>query len=64
MKANDGNVLLDHVLIRDKVNSIPSLLSKFNDTFGIHELKKGYFPFLFNTPDHQIYVSDITDSYF
>ena len=31
-------------------------LSKFPSTFGLTELKKGYFPHLFNTSDHQDYV--------
>ena len=34
-------------------------LSAFPKTFGIKELKKGYFPHLFNTPEHQEYVGPI-----
>ncbi len=31
-------------------------LSKMPKTSGLSELKKGYFPHLFNTPDNQKYV--------
>jgi hypothetical protein len=31
-------------------------LSKMPKTFGLSELKKGYFPHLFNTPDNQKFV--------
>ena len=34
-------------------------LSAFPATFGLQELKKGYFPHSFNTPDHQNYVGSI-----
>ena len=34
-------------------------LSAFPATFGLQELKKGYFPHGFNTPEHQSYVGPI-----
>ncbi|KAG8176797.1 hypothetical protein JTE90_003425 [Oedothorax gibbosus] len=37
-------------------NFLPMGLSKMPTTFGLTELKKGYFPHLFNTPEHQTYV--------
>ena len=40
----------------DSASFCPFALSKFFATFGITELKKGHFPHLFNTPDHQDYV--------
>jgi len=36
-------------------------LSTFPKTFGIEELKKGFFPHLFNMPDNQEYVGPILD---
>ena len=46
----------------DKIRFIDSLsffqmsLAAFSKTFGLKELKKGYFPHKFNIPDHQEYV--------
>lgn len=40
----------------DSASFCPFALSKFFATFGLTELKKGRFPYLFNTPDHQDYV--------
>lgn len=39
----------------DSLSFLPVPLSAFSSTFGIAELKKGFFPHLFNTPDHQHY---------
>ena len=36
-------------------------LAKFPKTCGLTELKKGYFPYLFNTDDHQTYVGSLPD---
>ena len=49
----------------DKIRFIDSLsffqmpLAAFPKTFGLTELRKGYFPHKFNTPDHQEYVDSI-----
>ena len=54
----------------DNINFIESLsffqmpLSAFPKTFGLTELKKGYFPHLFNTPENQNYVGPIPNKEF
>ena len=45
-----------NIKIIDSFNFIPMGLSKFPKTFGINELKKGYFPHLFNKPENQNYI--------
>ena len=40
---------------------LPMPLASFASTFNLTELKKGFFPHLFNTPDHQNYVGRIPD---
>lgn len=40
----------------DSLNFLPMPLSKFPDTFGLSELKKGYFPHFFNTAENQTYM--------
>jgi hypothetical protein len=42
----------------DSVNFLPMPLSKLPKSFGLSELKKGYFPHLFNTPDNENEVLD------
>lgn len=44
------------IRIVDSFNFLPMGLSKLPATFGLTELKKGYFPHFFNTPDNQTYV--------
>ena len=39
------------VTIKDSINFIPMALAKFPKTFDLPELKKGYFPHFFNTPE-------------
>ncbi|KAJ8019115.1 hypothetical protein HOLleu_42529 [Holothuria leucospilota] len=49
----------------DSVNFLPMPLSNMPKTFGINELKKGYFPGLFNTAENQTYIGPIPeDSFF
>ena len=43
------------VTIKDSINFIPMSLAKFPKTFDLNELKKGYFPHYFNTPQNQNY---------
>jgi hypothetical protein len=53
---NGGKLLsiqFRNIKIIDSYNFIPLALSKCPKTFGLHELKKGYFPYLFNTIDNQ-----------
>ncbi|XP_030757090.1 uncharacterized protein LOC115882961 [Sitophilus oryzae] len=45
-----------NVKFLDSLNYFPMALSKLPKAFGLTELKKGYFPHLFNTVGHQKYV--------
>ena len=59
---NGSKILqLKHDSIRfiDSVNFIAGKLSNFTKTFGLTELKKGYFPHLFNLPENQEYVGGV-----
>ena len=46
---------------KDSLCFLPMSLASFSGTFGITELKKGYFPHPFNTPENQAYVGRIPD---
>ena len=46
----------------DSLNFIPMRLANFPKTFGIEELGKGYFPYLFNRKEHENYVGPIPPS--
>ena len=48
----------------DSLNFIPMPLKTFPKSFGVNELKKGYFPHLFNTIGNQSYVGKIPDKDF
>ena len=45
----------------DSLCFLPMPLSTFSETFNLNELKKGFFPHLFNIPAHQNYVGRIPD---
>ena len=45
----------------DSLCFLPFPLSAFSATFNLKELKKGFFPHLFNIPAHQNYVGRIPD---
>ena len=47
------------LVFKDSLCFLPMPLASFPGTFGITELKKGYFPHAFNVPDHQSYVGRI-----
>lgn len=49
------------LVFKDSLCFLPMPLAAFSGTFGITELKKGYFPHAFNTPDNQSYVGRIPD---
>ena len=51
------------ITFKDSLCFLPFPLSAFPATFGIEdeELKKGYFPHAFNTPDHQDYAEGFPD---
>ena len=48
----------------DSINFVSAALETFPKTFGFSELKKGYFPHLFNTPENQAYVGSIPPKYY
>jgi len=52
------------VRIIDSYSFIPIALSQFSSAFGIDELKKGFFPHLFNTPENQTYIGAYPDRKF
>ena len=45
----------------DSINFIQSRLADFPKTFGLTEMKKGYFPHFFNVPENQDYMGPIPD---
>ena len=45
----------------DSLSFLPMSLASFPATFNLSELKKGFFPHLFNTPENQQYVGRIPD---
>ena len=48
-------IKFNSIKIIDSLNFIPSALAKFPKTFGLKELKKGYFPHKFNLPENHQY---------
>jgi len=54
-------VEVEHDLIRfiDSMSFFQMPLSAFPKTFGLTELKKGYFPHKFNLPENQWYVGPV-----
>lgn len=49
------------IKIIDSINFIPMALSKLPQTFGLTELKKGYFPHYFNILENQDYIGAYPD---
>ncbi|PFX13434.1 putative DNA polymerase [Stylophora pistillata] len=49
------------VQFKDSFCFIPSSLAQFSSTFGIEEIKKGFFPHTFHTPEYAIYVGALPD---
>ena len=47
------------LVFKDSLCFLPMPLSSFPSTFNLTELKKGFFPHSFNTPDHQDYRGPI-----
>ena len=54
-------VTFDNIRFIDSLSFFQMPLSAFPKTFGLTELKKGYCPHLFNTPENQEYVGPIPD---
>ena len=52
---------IPNVKFVDSVNFFPMALSNFPKTFGIRELKKGFFPHFFNIQENQKYVGYMPD---
>ena len=48
-----------NIVFKDSLCFLPFPLASFPDTFGIRELRKGFFPHLFNTATNQQYVGPI-----
>ncbi|KMQ82024.1 putative dna polymerase-like protein, partial [Lasius niger] len=46
----------------DTLNFLPMPLAKLPVSFGLTELKKGFFPHLFNTPENQSYVGPLPEA--
>ena len=46
---------LPNIKFIDSMNFFPMALSNFPKTFGLNEMKKGFFPHFFNTQQNQIY---------
>ncbi|PFX27136.1 putative DNA polymerase [Stylophora pistillata] len=49
------------VQFKDSLCFIPSSLAQFSSTFGIEEIKKGFFPHTFHTPENADYVGALPD---
>ena len=52
---------LPNVKFINSMNFFPMALSNFPKTFGINELKKGFFPHFFNTQQNQNYIGYMPD---
>ena len=48
----------------DSYNFIPMALARFPETFDRNELRKGYFPHMFNRDDKQDYVGPIPEAHY
>ena len=64
---NGSKILLikfGNITIKDSINFMPMSLSKLPKTFDLIELKKGYFPHFFNTPENQSYIGKFPDAHY
>ena len=57
-------VTMDSINFIDSLSFFQMPLSAFPKTFGITELKKGFFPYLFNIPENQSYRGSIPNKKF
>ena len=53
------DVKYDRLRFIDSLSFFQMPMSAFPKTFGLTELRKGYFPHQFNIPDHQTYVGPV-----
>ena len=54
----------DRIRFIDSLSFFQMPLSAFPKTFGLTELKKGYFPHLLNGPENQNYEGSISDQHY
>ena len=52
------------ITIKDSLNYLPMKLAKIPSTFGFKEMKKGYFPHYFNTPENEDYDGPLPDHHY
>ena len=57
-------VPMHNVKFIDSYNFIPMALARFPETFDRNELRKGYFPHMFNRDDKQDYVGPIPEAHY
>ena len=58
------SVPMHKVKFIDSYNFIPMALARFPETFDRNELRKGYFPHMFNKDDKQDYVGPIPEAHY
>ena len=58
------SVPMHKVKFIDSYNFIPMALARFPETFDRNELRKGYFPHMFNKDDKQDYVGPIPETHY
>ena len=61
-QRNGGKVLclkVGSIRFIDSMSFLPMALADFEKTFELTELKKGFFPHFFNTPDNQDYIGPL-----
>ena len=64
---NGGKIVMlnfDRICFIDSLSFFQMPLSSLPKTCGLTELKKGYFPHLFNTPENQTYIGPIPTQHF
>ena len=64
---NGGKIMqlnFDRIRFIDSLSFFQMPLAAFPKTFGLTELKKGYFPHLFNRPENQHYEGPIPDQHY
>ena len=53
------SITWDNVKFKDSLAFLPFPLATFPKTFGLRELKKGFYPYFFDTPENQSYVGPL-----
>lgn len=60
-KCSYMNLPIQKIRFVDSLNFLPMALSKFPETFGFQEMRKGHFPHYFNTAANASYVGPIPE---